>query len=98
MFEALVFVENPDDVFLVLVGFYTGYQDYAPFSINEMDYNDIFYYPIPGDLLVTIRTDQILSVYDNKMVYQFQLECLSNGIRTILDISSVMLYEIGQLL
>ena len=94
MFEALL-VENPDDLFFVLVEFNSGYPDYRPFAINGMNHDE--YYSVTGDLLVTITTDEILSLYDNNMVYQFQLSSISLGSRTVQDVCSIILHEKGQL-
>jgi len=58
VFEALLLVEDPDEVFLVLVDFYAGYPDHRSFAINGMNSGE--FDSITGDLLVTITTDEVL--------------------------------------
>ena len=99
VFEGLVLVENPDDVFIVLVDFQTSVgdiQNFEPFSINGMDNNGVFS-SITGDELLSITTDQVLDHIDTDVYYHFQLSVLSTGVRTIVVEASVLLYEIGKL-
>ena len=100
VFEALILVENPDDVSIVLVDFQAGYlstiSDFEPFSINRMGNTGEFYL-IFGNVVVTVTTDQILVPYDTRLIYQFQLSCIAVGTRAIEDIANIILYEIGEL-
>ena len=97
VFEALVFIENPNDAIIVYLFFNGPYQNFRPFSINGM--NDVSYFDtmISGELLFTITTDELLSLSDDIMVYDFLLECSLFRVTSELNISvfHVMLHKIG---
>ena len=99
MFEALILVEEPNDVGLVLVDFQTlasgsTTRDIGPFSINGMGNSDVFD-PVTGDILLTITTDQVLDPDDENVIDQFELSSLAVGDRTVSETAIVILYEIG---
>ncbi|XP_065915311.1 uncharacterized protein [Dysidea avara] len=78
VFEALLLVEDPNDVFLILVDFQSiggssTFRHFEPFSINGMGNSDVID-PVTGDVSIIITTDQTLN--SNDTVCEFQLTVL----------------------
>ena len=95
MFEALLLIEDPNDVFLVLVDFQGVGGDFEPFSINGMGHSDVID-PVTGDVWVIIVTDQTLN--PNGTTCEFQLVALATGVDTQSETINVTVHKRGKLL
>jgi len=101
VFEALVLLEYPEDVLIVLVDFQgTVGGGFRPYSISGMGQHGTFNGDFTDDILINVTLEQELDPNDRRDIYQFHLSLLAVSVDyayIISHLSNVILYEIGKL-
>ena len=99
VFEALLTVENVGQ-FHMLVNFAGVSVDYGPYSINGIDTQVFFPFPVPTNSPLTIALDETLNATDNKANYNFTIhynaDNFNEAVPDYIGLVNVILHEIGK--
>ena len=96
VFEALIIVENINDLLLVMiVNFEGSRQELMSFSLNGMG-DSVTFDVIATNILLTITLNETLSPNDMNVDYNFTLQYVAAGLDVFQSGSvNILLYETG---
>ena len=98
MFEALLIVENVNDLLIATVNFIGSREEFAPFSLNRMG-DSVAFDAVETNLLLTVTVNHTLDPDDENVDYLFTMQHVVTGSGISKSESvNVILHEIGKLI